>query len=346
MASATNVAASIRCHSKEEKMNKKLLILLLLIVIAAGVGVGIYFGKNNNNTDKDKEEKVSEVKPNSEEQQEEPKEEEVVYLEYPDLPDTERQILERYSNNNDYKVIPIGGEMFDGYIIAIYEPERVHVAVTSQLGVDGEYVDKMVADNNGIVGINGGGFQDADFQGDGEYPDGITIAKNKMIISENLNNPRGGVVGFNALDKLILANFDENEVVSNGIRDCVSFAPYLIVDGEAQTMTGSGAFGPYGRSARSAIGQREDGIVLFLCVDGDRTKGEGATLPEIIDILLAYGAVQASDLDGGTSCQLVVGSQMINDPTSLNGEHRSRPVSSAFILEADESNNGDLSAVN
>lgn len=235
--------------------------------------------------------------------------------------------------------------MFDGYIIAIYEPERVHVAVTSQLGVDGEYVTKMVADNNGIVGINGGGFQDADFQGDGEYPDGITIAKNKMVIADNLNNPRGGVVGFDANNRLILADLDENEVVGAGIRDCVSFAPYLIVDGEPQTMTGGGAFGPSGRSARSAIAQREDGIVLFLCTDGDRTKGEGATLPEIIDILLAYGAVQASDLDGGTSCQLVVGSQLINDPTSLNGEHRSRPVSSAFILEADGSNNGDLSGI-
>lgn len=321
-------------------MSKKIIVFILLLVVAAGIGVGVYFGTKS----EEPKEEATKQQANSEEKQEEPKEEEVTYLEYPELSENERQILERYSNNNDYKVIPVGGEMFSGYLVAIYEPSRIHVAVTSQLGVDGEYVDKMVADNNGIVGINAGGFLDADFQGDGEYPDGITIAKNKMIISENLNNPRGGVVGFNALDKLVLANFDENEVVSNGIRDCVSFAPYLIVDGEPQTMTGGGAFGPYGRSARSAIGQREDGIVLFLCVDGDRTQGEGATLPEIIDILASYGAVQASDLDGGTSCQLVVGNRMINDPTSLNGEHRSRPVSSAFILEADGSNNGDASA--
>ena len=58
-----------------------------------------------------------------------------------------------------------------------------------------------------------------------------------------------------------------------------------------------------------------------------------------------YGAVNATNLDGGTSCQLVVGSKMINDPTSLSGEHRSRPVASAFILDADDANNGDSSAV-
>ena len=104
-------------------------------------------------------------------------------------------------------------------------------------------------------------------------------------------------------------------------------------------------FGPTGRAARSVIGQREDGIVLLLCVNGDRTKNEGATLGEVRDIMEKYGAKNAANLDGGTSCQLVVGSKMINDPTSLNGEHRSRPVATAFVLDSDDSNNGDSSAV-
>lgn len=328
-------------------MGKKLGIFIVLIIIVAAIGAGIYFGtkKEDNKPAETAQTNNEETKP-TEKPEAENKEPEVTYLEFPDKDEYERQVLERYSNNNDYKVIPVGGSKFDGYIVAIYEPSRMHVVVTSQLGIDGEYVDKMVADNNAIVGINAGGFLDADFQGDGEFPDGITISKNKMISSEYYGNPRGGIVGFTAQDRLILEDLDENGVVSRGVRDCVSFAPYLIVNGEAQTMTGGGAFGPYGRSARSAIGQREDGIVLLLCVDGDRTKDEGATLPEIIDIFQKYGAVNASDLDGGTSCQLIVNGTRINDPTSLNGEHRSRPVASAFILEADASNNGDASAAN
>lgn len=321
--------------------NKK--ILLVLIILAVAIGVGAYFITSP----KDKKEQKAEVKKASQEEQkpEEKPEEEVTYLEYPDKSEAERQILERYSNNNDYKVIPVSGSKFSGYLIAVYEPSRMHVVVTSKMGVDGEYVDKMVEDNNALLGINAGGFADPDFNGDGDTPAGLTISKNKMVISTKYNNSRGGVVGFDANDKLILEDLDSNSVVSKGIRDCISFAPYLIVNGQAKTMTGSGAFGPTGRTARSAIGQREDGIVLLLCVDGDRTKGEGATLPEVIEIMQKYGAVNASDLDGGTSCQLVVGTKRINDPTSLNGEHRSRPVATAFILDSDESNNGDSSAV-
>lgn len=322
--------------------NKKVLILIILIILAIGIGVGAYFitSKNGKNKKNPEPKKVAKTEEKIEEQ-----DEEVTYLEFPDKSEEDRQILERYSNNNDYKVIPVSGSKFKGYLIAVYEPSRMHVAVTSKMGIDGEYVDKMVSDNNALVGINAGGFADADFNGDGSTPAGLTITKNKMVVSDKYTNSRGGVVGFNANDKLVLEDLDSKSVVSNGMRDCVSFGPYLIVNGQAQKMTGSGAFGPTGRTARSAIGQRDDGIVLLLCVDGDRTKGEGATLPEIIDIMQKYGATNASDLDGGTSCQLVVGSKMINDPTSLNGEHRSRPVATAFVLDADDSNNGDSSAV-
>lgn len=326
-------------------MKKKGLIILLLVIVAAGIGIGAYFMSSKDSGKEAKVEPKKEAKQVEENVEEQEPDEEVTYIEFPDKSEAEREILERYSNNNDYKVIPVSGSKFSGYLVAVYEPSRMHVAVTSKMGNDGEYVDKMVADNNALLGINAGGFADADFNGDGGTPAGLTIARNKMVVSEKYTNSRGGVVGFTAQDKLVLKNLDSKSVVSEGMRDCVSFAPYLIVDGQAQTMTGSGAFGPSGRTARSVIGQREDGIVLLLCVDGDRTKGEGATLPEMIEIMQKYGAVNASDLDGGTSCQLVVGNKMINDPTSLNGEHRSRPVATAFILDSDDSNNGDSSAV-
>ena len=254
----------------------KLIYVLSIVILAIFTLTGCQKEEEKKDTTKkvvSKEETVA--------QENEP-EEEVTFLEYPDKSEEERQILERYSNNNDYKVIPISGSKFEGYLIAIYEPQRIHAVATSKMGVDGEYVDKMVSDNNALLGINAGGFLDADFNGDGSIPAGLTIVKNKMIVSDKYDTSRGGIVGFDANDKLVLEDLDSNSVVSKGIRDCVSFGPYLIVNGQAKTMTGSGAFGPTGRTARSAIGQREDGIVLLLCVDGDRTKGEGATLPEII----------------------------------------------------------------
>ena len=203
----------------------------------------------------------------------------------------------------------------------------------------------MVKDNNAILGINAGGFADPNFDGDGGTPLGITITKNRMITTDKYSTSRGGIIGFNAKNKLVLETLDSNSVVSEGMRDCISFGPYLVKNGQAKQITGTGAFGPKGRAARSVIGQREDGIVLLLCVDGDRTKDEGATLGEVTEIMQKYGATNVANLDGGTSCQLVVGNKMINDPTSMKGEHRSRPVATAFILDSDESNDGDSSVV-
>lgn len=333
--------------SKKRKKKNGGLSLVIFILVIAAIGTGVYFAKNGKMTTPTSAENSKQGGEVSSDitSSEDKKDEEVTYLAYPDLSEEERQVLERYSNNNDYKVIPVSGSKFKGYLVAIYEPQRIHAVITGKRGSDGEYVDKMVSDNNAILGINAGGFLDPDFNGDGEEPLGLTISKNKMLVTDKYPDKRGGVVGFDTNNKLVLEALDSSTVASRGIRDCISFGPYLIVNGTAKEMTGTGAFGPKGRSARSVIGQREDGIVLLLCVDGDRTKGEGATLPEVIDIMKKYGAVNASNLDGGTSCQLVVDGKMINDPTSLNGEHRSRPVASAFVLEKDGQNNGDNSAI-
>ncbi len=271
--------------------------------------------------------------------------EEVTYLEYPEKSEKERQILERYSNNNDYKVIEVSGNKFKGYLIAIYEPERVHVVGTSKMGSEGEYLTEMYENTKFDVGINAGGFADANFNGDGGTPLGITISNNQLMTDSKYVNGNSGVIGFTKDNKLILEKYDISETMDNGIRDCVSFGPYLIKDGQRQKLTGVGALGPSSKSARTIIGQREDGIVLFLVVDGDRTKNEGATLGEVTDIMQEYGAINASNLDGGTSCQMTVRNTLINDPTSLNGEHRSRPVSTAFVLYSDDEDNGDYEVV-
>lgn len=112
--------------------------------------------------------------------------------------------------------------------------------------------------------------------------------------------------------------------------------------GEASTITGSKAGG---RSPRTAIGQRADGKVLFLVLDGDRNLGRGATYAEEIEILQNYGAINAANLDGGTSTCMTVGSTLVNDPTSIDSGSRSRQVATAFILEQDSSDDGDYSVV-
>jgi exopolysaccharide biosynthesis protein len=68
--------------------------------------------------------------------------EEVQIVDYSDLDeisyanDYERAILEKASNNNDYKIISIQGEKYSGYLAVIYDPSRVEVATTKYLGKD------------------------------------------------------------------------------------------------------------------------------------------------------------------------------------------------------------------
>ncbi len=261
--------------------------------------------------------------------------EEVVYAnEY------ERQILEKDENNNDYKIIKIdGGSNYEGYMAVIYDPSRIEVATSSYIGKSGEYLTDISKKNNALVAINGGGFLDENNKGSGATPLGITMSKGKL-----LSNSGGtfGLIGFNDENKLLLGKITSTQARQRGIRDCVSFGPYLILNGEKSQIYGNGG---WGKAPRTAIGQRADGIVLFLVLDGNRALGKGATIKDMIEIFERYGAVNASNLDGGTSTSMTVKGKTVNNPTNLSGGSGTRPIPSAFILKADDSDDGDYSAV-
>ena len=57
-----------------------------------------------------------------------------------------------------------------------------------------------------------------------------------------------------------------------------------------------------GANPRTAIGQKADGTVLLLVTDGRGAGGHlGATARDLISIMQEYGAVNAANLDGGSS---------------------------------------------
>jgi len=253
----------------------------------------------------------------------------------------ERQILERDSKNNDYKVIPIDGKGYDGYMVAIYEPSRIRAVVTKNLGASGQYVTKMASDHDALVAINGGGFDDPNYVGTGGSPLGVTITSGK-VVSGGWYGGNGGVIGFDKQDKLILGKMTLEEAQKKGIRDAVTFGPFLIVNGKKSEVLGNGG---WGTAPRTAIGQRKDGIVLFLVLDGRKATKPGATMNDIIKIMEQYGAYNAANLDGGTSTVLVIDSIIVNDPIDLAGSHRTRPVASAFILDKDGKDNSDHSII-
>ena len=127
-----------------------------------------------------------------------------------------------------------------------------------------------------------------------------------------------------------------------GIRDAVTFGPFLIVNGKASEVLGNGG---WGTAPRTAIAQRQDGIVLFLVIDGRTATKPGADMDDLIEILQNYGAYNAANLDGGTSSVLVVDNVIVNDPIDSTGAHKTRPIATGFMVTKDDSDDSDHTVV-
>ena len=124
------------------------------------------------------------------------------------------------------------------------------------------------------------------------------------------------VTGITFDNKLVMGNMTSSKAVELGIRDCVNVSsdigPFLIINGEPQDVDGVGG----GLNPRTAIGQRADGAILLLVVDGRQATSLGASFSDLQDIMLQYGAVNASAMDGGTSTQMYYNGEVINKPYS------------------------------
>lgn len=253
----------------------------------------------------------------------------------------ERAILERDENNNDYKIIEISEKSFDGYLVAVYDPSRIHTVVTENLGKSGQYLTTMAKNNDALIAINGGGFDDPNFNSTGGSPLGITVCNGEYVTTKSYGGS-GGIIGFTEDNKLVLGKMSVSEAKKQGIRDAVTFGPFLIVNGKPSAVLGNGGWGD---APRTAIAQRQDGIVLFLVLNGRKPGKVGADMNDLIDILERYGAYNAANLDGGTSSVLVVNDVIVNDPIDSTGAHKTRPISTGFIVTKDESDDSDHSLV-
>lgn len=68
------------------------------------------------------------------------------------------------------------------------------------------------------------------------------------------------------------------------------------------------------RQPRTAVGYTKNNHVVLIVADGRQAASEGVTLPELAQILLDLGCIEAMNLDGGGSSQMAVGNQLINRP--------------------------------
>lgn len=222
----------------------------------------------------------------------------------------EEQLLTREDGNSLYKLINLKVGNADAYLVAIYEPTKVQLISKEKLGTQsGERIITMCERYGGVVCINGGGFVDYGY-GSG-IPIGYVIEDGEITWSDgDINTKTENIIGMTKDGKLkLMSNATGKEALEAGIMDGLTFGPFLIVNGKSLEIVGD----PWGRSPRVAIAQRKDGVMMFLVIDGENYIN-GASLQDVVDTLLKYGAYNAANLDGGTSSTLIINNKLINNP--------------------------------
>lgn len=219
----------------------------------------------------------------------------------------------------------VSGDGFQGYLMTVHDPKSIRVAVPNKVG-RGEKVASMVKRTGALAGVNAGGFADPNWQGNGFQPIGLVISGGEVYY-DGVGSKATQIVGIDKDGKMIAGKYKLSELKKMNISEAVTFQPRLIVNGKG--LIKSRAEG-WGIAPRTAMGQTEDGSILFLVIDGRQPAYSiGATLYEVQNILLEHGAVIAANLDGGSSTVLVKDNEVVNTPTNNNG---GRYLPTAFLV--------------
>lgn len=193
------------------------------------------------------------------------------------------------------------GDTFQAHIMLVRDPAGVFMGTSNQELSGGLITDAMAA-SDAAAAVNAGAFSTDEATGK-TVPAGLIYASGKKCWDGNHNLvAQKGFAGFNRDNILIVAsNMTAAEAEIQGIRDGCSYGPVLIVNGDVN-MDAYNANSGYG--SRTAIGQRADGSVVFVVIDGLKTGSLGATYQDLIDILIEYEAVNACSMDGASSVMM------------------------------------------
>ena len=227
----------------------------------------------------------------------------------------------------DIEIHEVKGGTYRGYMMIVRDPSRVTVGVcrTNFNKEAGKQLYEIAQDYNAVAAVNGGAFADDGGVGNGGTPKGIVISDSQLLYS------RGGgdenvTVGFTQDDVLVVGEFTgEHASQVLNLRDAVTFGPALVINGEACEVSGISS----GLNPRTAIGQREDGAVLLLVIDGRQASSLGATHADLMKVMLEYGAVNACNLDGGSSSIMYYQGEYLNNGVAVTG---SRKIPTAIIV--------------
>ncbi|MHB1454761.1 MAG: phosphodiester glycosidase family protein [Saccharofermentanales bacterium] len=226
--------------------------------------------------------------------------------------------ISEVSTTGQIQLVKIDRNGCTGNLLIIDDPARVSVEPSAS--TQGMILEEMTAAAGGIASINASGYLRIEEPG---VPTGLLISGSETVYEGKTGSHN--IIGFDIHNNLILGNYSDAAVSALNLRDAVEFGPFLIINGTRSVILGNGG----GYAPRSAIGQTASGAVLFLVLDGRTLGNIGATLRDVQDIMAEHGAINAANLDGGSSVSMIYQGKLVNTPTSID-KHRILPC--CFIV--------------
>ena len=252
---------------------------------------------------------------------------------------------EREEEAADIEIVEVAGTTYTGTMMIVKDPSRISLATIYPWREKGVTLDKLVKDNGAIAGINGGLYNSTN--NTGGSPHGVVVSNGEI----QYNKPQAykGLVLIGFTEDHILQIVDiskmneaevENLVKEMKIRDAVTFQEeasdannhfvQLIINNEAREMNGMGS----GLNPRTAIGQREDGAVLLFVTDGRGKSGHlGASCADLISVMQEFQAVNAANLDGGSSSCMYYNGEYLMTSVTFYYDNSSWRLPAGFVVK-------------
>ncbi len=233
------------------------------------------------------------------------------------------------------------GDTYNAHIMIVRDPSTVYMGTSTEkysVNIPGKRITEMMdANPDAVAAVNAGAFFDDGTSGPavGSHPLGLVMSNGNVVWESGKQPGLEGFAGFNQDNILVVSkkNLSKKDAAELNIRDGCCFGPVLIMNGEVnmEAYNNNSGYNP-----RTAIGQRKDGAVIFVCIDGRQAGSLGGTYADIIDIMVEYEAFNACNMDGGSSSVMMYRDtrglfgeagtvQMINNYSLLQSQPRKMP---------------------
>lgn len=245
----------------------------------------------------------------------------------------------------DIEIFEVKGSTYYGTMIYVKDPSRVSVASIYPWRDVGVPLDELVESAGAIGGINGGLYNS--YNNSGGAPYGVVVCNGEIQMNQPQSWPGLVLIGFtdeHILQIIDISSMTPNDIIAmvaeKHIRDAVTFQEessdsnnhfvQLVINGEAREMNGAGS----GLNPRTVIGQRADGSLLLLVTDGRGKNGHtGASAFDLINIMMKYGAVNAANLDGGSSSCMYYDGEYLMDSVTFYYSNSSWRLPVGFVIK-------------